>query len=534
MQENQIYRESIKGIEGKKILQKGLNKSCNIVTSTMGARGSNNIFETQSRLPHVTSDGKDSLMQLFWVDPIENLALQIVKEACEKTFDVIGDGTTTTCALVQSFFNNSLEELEKGGDAIEIKENIDKSVVKILEYLDSIAVPLTPKLMFDVAKTSAHGDESIAKIIVEAFEKAGEHGIVSHKRSFTDETYIDHIEGNPIESGYSHEAFINVPESQSVVFDNPLVVVSTINFQTIQEVIPFIKIADSKKQPLLIISNMSEDLKNAIIANVKNEGFPICIINPPYIGKKGRETMNDIALVLNCDVLEGISRSDYSGKEETFLGSCQRIVVDKKNTVITRYTTASKELIDAKINELNKQVSLQDQDLEKNYLKERISKLSGGICTIMVGGITPSETEERIARVDDAIASVRSAKEGVIAGGGIALFSASFLEGIDKVTLKSLKSPLYKILENANVKHNLKSNWIKSNFLFKKAILSKKDVFNNIGYDVKNYKKINMFEAGIIDTVKGAKASLLNSVSASNNLSRTDNIITFKRMENGK
>jgi len=527
MAENVIFRQNENGIDGKKIFQKGLNKSCNIITSTMGYRGSNNVFETLSGLPMITSDGWNSLEQLQWSDPIEQIALNILKEACRKTYEVVGDNTTTSCVLVQAFFNNSIDELEKGGNSIEIKENIEKSVVKILDYLDSIATPLTPKLMFDVAKTSAHGDESIANIIVEAFEKAGEHGIVSHKRSFTDETYIDHIEGNPIESGYSHEAFINVPESQSVVFDNPLVVVSTINFQTIQEVLPFIEIADSKKHPLLIISNMSEDLKNAIIANVKNQGFPICIINPPYIGKKGRETMNDIALVLNCDVLEGISRSDYSGKEETFLGSCQRIVVDKKNTVITRYANASKELIDAKINELNKQVSLQDQNLEKNYLKERISKLAGGICTIMVGGITPSETDERVDRIDDAICAVRSAKEeGVVAGGGVALDYASLSLDLDDVTKSSVKAPQIKILSNAG-KSNLDIN-------FSSYELKKEEKDYNIGYDVKDYKLVNMFDSGIIDTVKGLKVSLQNAVSASNNLLRTDNIITFKRMENGK
>lgn len=522
MNDNVIFRENTEGINGKKLFLKGLNKSCDIVSATMGYRGSNNVFETLSGLPMISSDGWKSLEQLQWSDPIEQIALNILKEASKKTFEIVGDQTTTTCVLVQSFFTNSLIELENGGNSIELKEKIEASVVKILDYLDSIATPLTPKLMFDVAKTSAHGDESIAEIIVEAFEKAGEHGIVSHKRSFTDETYIEHIEGNPIESGYSHEAFINVPESQSVVFDNPLVVVSTINFQTIQEVIPFIEIADRNKQPLLIISNLAEDLKNAIVANVKNQGFPICVISPPYIGKKGRETMSDIALILNCEVLEGVSRSDYSGKEETFLGSCQRIVVDKKNTVITRYSTAPKELLDARIEELNKQVKLQDQDLEKNYLKERISKLSGGICTIMVGGITPSETDERVDRIDDAICGVRSAKEeGVVAGGGIALYNAFLDLGTDPVTSKSIQAPLKKILSNASIDID-KDKPFKGSMKYP------------IGYDVKEYKEVNMFDAGIIDTVKGLKVSLQNAVSASNNLLRTDNIITFKRMENGK
>lgn len=535
MNEQIIYREQIKGIEGKKILLKGLNKSCDIVTATMGYRGSNNIFETQTRLPRVTSDGHDSLMELFWEDPIENLALQITKEACSKTFDVIGDNTTTTCALIQAFFSYSLEALSNGGNSIEIKEKIETSVIKILAYLDSIATPLTSKLMYDVAKTSAHGDDDIARFVTEAFEKSGEHGIVSHKRSFTDETYIETILGNPIDSGYTHEGFVNVQLSQSVVYDNPLILCSLSNLQTVEEVSPFLSYALERNRPIVIISNMEHTVEEMILANVFKYKSPFCVIKPPYIGKKGREMMNDISLVLGCEVLSGIPRTEFNGSEASFLGTCERIEIGKKDTVIFPNKELDMEKRDSKILELSAQIKLQKQDLEKNYLRERISKLTGGICTIMVGGITPSETDERVDRFDDAIKAVRSAKEeGVVVGGGVALFNASFIYGLDDVTIKSLKSPLCKILENANVKHNLKLSWFKKNILQKKPILSKKETMRNIGYDVKDYKKINMSYAGIIDTVKGIKVSLQNAVSASNNLLRTDNIITFKRMSNGK
>lgn len=530
-----IYRESIKGIEGKKKFQEGLNKSCDIVSSTMGYRGSNNVFETLSGLPMITSDGYNSLEQLQWENEHEQIALNILKECCQKTFEVVGDNTTTSCVLTQAFFNNSLEALINGGNSIEIKEKIEASVVKVLAYLDRIATPLTPKLMFDVAKTSAHGDEDIAKFVTEAFEISGEHGIVSHKRSFTDETSIETILGNPIDSGYSHEGFVNVQLSQSVVFDNPLILVSLSNLQTPDEVAPFVNYALERGRSLVLIANMEHTVEEVILSNVFKYKSPFAVIKPPYIGKKGRETMNDIALVLGCEVLSGIPRTDFNGAEASYLGTCERIEIGKKDTVIFPSKEVDAEKRDAKIAELSAQIKLQNQDLEKNYLRERISKLTGGICTIMVGGITPSETDERVDRFDDAIKAVRSAKEeGVVAGGGITLFSASFLKDIDEVTKKSLKAPLMKILDNANVKHNLNSDWIERNILFRKPILSETEIYSGVGYDVKDYKKMNMFEAGIIDTVKGLKVSLQNGASASNNLSRTDNITTFKRMSNGK
>lgn len=240
---NSILRQVSSGEDAKKQLATGLNKSCDIISSTMGFRGSNILFETPGGLPHLTADGYDSLQQLFFEDPMEHIACEILKEASKKTYETVGDNTTLVCVLTQAFFKYSLEELNKGVSSITIKQNIESSIDKIITYIDSIAVPLTEELMFDIANTSAHLDRDIAKIVTEAFIKAGEHGIVSHKRSFSDETYIDHIEGNPIDAGYANEGFINVNDTQTVVFDNPLVLCSLINFQTAKEVIPFLDFA---------------------------------------------------------------------------------------------------------------------------------------------------------------------------------------------------------------------------------------------------------------------------------------------------
>jgi chaperonin GroEL len=153
-----ILRHVVSGDDAKQQLLNGLNKSCDIVSDTMGYRGNNNLFETVGGLPNITSDGWDSLEQLFWEDPMEHIACELLKEACKKTFEIVGDNTTLTCVLVQAFFKNSLEELKKGTSSIEIKQRIDASVQKIVEYIDSIAVPVSDKLMYDIAKTSAHGD----------------------------------------------------------------------------------------------------------------------------------------------------------------------------------------------------------------------------------------------------------------------------------------------------------------------------------------------------------------------------------------
>lgn len=511
----QIFRESTSGMEGKRKFLEGLNKSCDIIGNTMGGQGQNNIFETFEGLPHITSDGYDSLEQLFWQDPIESIALNVLKEACKKTFENVGDSTSATCILVQSFFTNSLKALENGGNSILIKQNIEDSVEKIVKYLDSIAIPLDNELMYKVAKTSTHGDDFLAETVREAYLKAGEFGIVSHKRSFTDQTHIEHISGNPIESGYSHEGFVNVQDTQSVVFDEPLVLCSLINFLTANEVIPFLDYASKTGRPLVIISNMEHDVSNMILSNVQSHKYPFVIIKPPFLGKKQRETMNDLGLVFGCEVLSGITRTNYDGKENVYLGECERIEITKNDTVITPFNLRENLSVQGKISELNDQIKHQKNEGEKNYLRERISKLSGGISTIMVGGITPSEVEERVARIDDAVKAVKAAKEeGVLAGGGTALLSALSLD-LDDVTRETLSAPFNKIMENANCQG------------------IKVGAYPN-GYDVREFKEVNMIEHGIIDTAKGVKNALINAASASNNLLRSNNIITFKRQENGK
>lgn len=516
---NTILRQVVSGDEAKQKLLSGLNKSCDVISSTMGYRGQNVLFETVGGLPNITADGHDSLQQLFWEDPMEHIACELLKEACKKTFEIVGDNTTLTCVLVQAFFKYSLEELKKGTSSIEIKNRIDDSAQKIVAYIDEKAIPVTEKLMFDIAKTSAHGDEEIAKIVQEAFIKAGEFGIVSHKRSFTDETYIEHIAGNPIDAGYANEGFINVNDTQSVVHDNPLILCSLINFQTASEVIPFMEYASNNgRRPLVIISNMEHDVSDMILTNFRNIGYPLCIIKPPYQGKKGRETMADLALVFGCEVLQGITRTKYDGKEKLYLGTCERIEIGKKESVITPSENLDKEKCDGKIKDLTAQIKLQTNEGERNYLRERIAKISGGISTVLVGGITPSEVEEKVARIDDAICAVRASKDGgVVAGGGTTLFYANTELDLDTVTHKAIDAPIEKILSNASADGRFDGTEYPN------------------GYDVKEYQHINMFDAGIIDTAKGIKNALINAVSASNNLLRTNNVVTLKRFnQDGK
>lgn len=537
---DRIIRTITSGPEAKKKLLSGVKECEKVVGATMGYRGNYNLFENSSGMPFLTKDGADSIEELFLEDPVEAMACEVVKEAARKTRDFAFDGTSQTTILCSSFLEHSFKELEKGKSPIDVKSEIDSSVIKIVEYLKEKSIPVTDALIYDIAKTSANGDEEIARLVQKAYLSAGEDGSVTHVRSNSDETFVDEIDGTLVESGFSDEGFINVPSTQSVVFDDePLVLCSMMRFQTANQILPFLEFALTVKRDLVIIADMEFTVRNMILANKTKEGINFVVVNPPGREKNQRDSLSDLSLVLGTEPITSLSGSDFRGREQMFLGTAQKVVSTKSNTIITPSLTVSKEKSLGKIQDLKSEIAESTSELEKNYLKSRIAKLTGGISIIKVGGITPSEVEEKIARVDDAVGAVKSAKEeGVLAGGGVALKNACIELEIDNVTLMAIKAPYRKILSNASFEPRQKikrtgiDKWL---YFFKNGFNHETEEDCKgypFGYDVKEFKEVNMFDAGIVDATKVVRNALINSASASINLFMTDNVITLKRIEN--
>ena len=499
--------------DAKTRLLSGINKSADVVSSTFGYRGRTVLIESDYGKAEPTKDGYKTLQSIFLDDPVENIALEIAKEASEKTVKFAGDSTTNTIILLQAFFANSIDAVKSGKSPIDVKQEIEKSRDLILEYLDKISTPITDKLIYDVALTSANGDEEIAKIVADAYIKAGEDGSVSHARSNTDETYLEFIKGTLVESGYSDERFVNVFSDRTCVFDeNPLVVCSTIEFKTVKQILPFMQFAHDNKRPLVIIADCAPAVKDVVLQNVIQKGVPFCIVHAPNVGKKRIDFVNDLACLLGTQAITSLSGDDFQGREGEFLGECEKVVIGKADTIIT--PTKNKyiqEIVDGKITEIKEVIKTTKSQVEEKYLRERISKLVGGVSVIKVGSIIESELGEKIDRVDDAVSAVRSAKEeGVLAGGGVALLSSYGNLDLDEITSKSIQYPFKKIISNAS-----------------REIVEIADYPN--GYDVKNFKEVNMFDAGIVDSTKAIKHALINAIAASNTLLLTDNILTNKR-----
>ena len=529
---NQFFTQITSGAEARKKILNGVNAVADVVGSTQGYRGRTVLLE-KNGLPHPTKDGFDVAETIFREDKVESLACESAKEASKKTADEAGDSTTACLVLLQALLQNSYLALESGKSAIDIKTEIEKSRDLVVEYLKEISVELTPEMIYFVAKTSANGDEELAKLVADAYEQAGENGSVGHTRSNTDATFIDHNEGTLVERGWSHEAFTNVKSTQSVVFENePHVLISNISFATIKQMLPFLNYCAENGKELLIISEMDYAVEEAIIRNVVDPKFKFkfAVVKCPAIGKKREELLTDLALVCGCNMISSLSGFDFSDRLDEFLGVAKSITVTKENTIIVRHETTSEEPINGKIAELKEQLKLTEKNyvLKKN-IEERIAKLSGGVAMIKVGGITPSEVEEKIARVDDAVRAVRSAKEeGVLAGGGVALMNASrSISKLDEVTKKSLLATFNKILLNAGKEVDV--NKIHENSPMNKDSVLYKFPNYPIGYDVKEFKEVNMIEAGILDSTKAIRNAYVNAVSTSNTLLMTNNVVTISK-----
>lgn len=508
------------GEDARERLLKGINTLADVVTSTLGYRGRTVLIESQFGLPEATQDGYKVLQHIFLDDPVESQACEIAKQASQRTVDLAGDQTTTTISLLQAFFANSLQAIKDGKSPIDVRNEIEKSKDLIIKYLDEISIPVTDKLIYDIAYTSSHSDDEIANIVADAFIKAGEYGSVSHLRSVNEETYLEHIQGTLVEGALAHELLINNLSDRTCEYDdNPLIVCSDIAFKTFRQIEPFLAFSINNKRQIVIVADWNNSqcigVKELIVKNVLNPNVNLkcMLVNAPSFGNKRRDLMTDLAMICGTQILDSLAGDVFDGREAQFMGVCQKAVSGKTDTIITpNLTDEILDKIKSKIGELEEIANNTKNQLEKKYNRERISKLSGGVSLIKVGSIIESELQEKIDRVDDAVCAVRSAKEeGVVAGGGTALFYANTDLDLDSVSSIALDSPILKILSNAGI----------NDFEGKKY---------PIGYDVKKYEYANMIDAGIVDSTKAIKQAVINAVSASNTLLLTDNVITNRRM----
>lgn len=496
--------------DAKNPLIKGVNIVCDAVASTYGYNGRTVLIESEGGFPNPTKDGVSVAKSIFLDDPIESLGAEYVKQAAQKTVDEAGDGTSVSCILTKTLVNSTQEYLEKGFTVNEIKKSLEENKKKAIEYIKKNSRKVTVKDYINVATISANNDEVLGKIIADAFKSAGKNGIVTFERSGGKETYCEHIDGMPIERGLHHSGYANQPDG-SVVFEKPLILITDKIIKSIREITPILEHIYQNQLNLLIIGDVTDEVNNSLLANKIKNNLSVAVIQPPSVISKRTQYLKDIALVTGGMMLDTFSGDLTEGYGLDLLGTCEKFIIGKNDSVLIKSKGFKSTEINEKIKELSKLLKDSQFKHEKSFLQDRIAKLSCGVSIVKVGAFTDGEWFEKKDRVEDAIHAVRSAiVGGISAGGGVGLFNASkeytAICDLDNIILTALKTPVY--LLNPDMKYELPINHGK-----------------NLATDEVG----DMFEMGIIDPTLVLICALENSISVATTILMTDVAITYKR-----
>lgn len=529
------------GEDGRTLLISGITKLSNAVKSTLGPSGNTVLIES----PHhthgitVTKDGVTVAKSVDLVDPTENLAVRMMKEAAERTATSAGDGTTTAIVLTEGLVKAAVEMFEENKYANKTK--VLRSLVSLTnEVVDSLknrSRPVTKKMLLDVATISANNDDTVGKIIADVYNKVGKTGMVTVEKSQTSDTTFETTTGIKVERGYATPLFINNHKKDECVYEDCLVLVSDAemdNIHAIEKVLTYV-VDPTKNRKLLIIAPTSQQLTNTLAANVMKQKVKICTIPPPSFGYKQHELMQDIALSLGATYFSEATGDDLSLIQPSDLGSAKKVIVGKDQTIIIKDNLKAADDVKKRVSELKDAAKLATKKADKDFILSRIASLTGGIGVIRVGGNTDLEQKELYDRVDDAVCAVRSAlEEGVLPGGGVALYNEhqkiemkllneEYKKSEDLVAAailsEALCSPVCQIIINAG------SSFADVYETAMKNLVTKE----GHGFDVKNARYGDLIEMGVIDPCKVTRVALQNAVSVAVSILSTNAIITMAR-----
>ena len=503
----------------------GVNVLANAVKITLGPKGRNVVLERSYGAPTITKDGVSVAKEIELKDRFENMGAQMVKEVASKTSDVAGDGTTTATVLAQSIIAEGMKYVAAGMNPMDLKRGIDKAVIAVVEELTKISKPCTTtKEISQVGAISANADESIGKTIAEAMDKVGKEGVITVEDGKGLENELELVEGMQFDRGYISPYFINNPDKQVSLLEDPYVLLHDKKVSNIRDMLPILEQVAKSGKPLLIIAEDvdGEALATLVVNNIRGI-LKTTAVKAPGFGDRRKAMLEDIAILTGGTVIAeelGLKLENATLKD---LGRAKRIEVGKDDTTIID-GAGEKSAIEARVKNIRKQVEDATSDYDKEKLQERVAKLAGGVALVKVGAATEMEMKEKKARVEDALHATRAAvEEGIVAGGGVAYLRAranlKYLKGDNadqdagiKIVLRALEEPMRQIVANAGEEPSVVVN---------KVAEGK----NNFGFNAQTSEYGDLVEMGVIDPTKVARFALQNAASVAGLMLTTDAMV---------
>ncbi|CAG9583729.1 chaperonin HSP60, mitochondrial precursor [Leishmania major strain Friedlin] len=506
--------------KARRSMQKGVTRAVAAVATTLGPKGRNVIIEQAYGAPKITKDGVTVAKAIEFKDRFENMGAQLVRQVCNKTNDLAGDGTTTSAVLVDSIFGEGLKCIAQGTNPIDMKRGMDRAVEVILKSVAKQSRPIKgSEDIVQVATISANGDKEIGEMIGQAMDKVGRDGVITAQDGKTMATELEVVEGMSVDRGYVSPYFVTDAKAQKAELEDALVLMSAKKIQSIHSLLPALNHVVRSGRPLLIIADdVESEALTTLIFNKLQGKLKVCCVKAPGFGDNKTAMLQDMSVFTGAQLVgdEGTGLElDAENFDPSILGSVKKVTVTKDDTVMLNGggdAAAVKERVEL----LRELIKNETSDYNRDKLKERLAKLSGGVAVIKVGGGSEVEVNEKKDRIEDALCSTRAAvQEGIVAGGGTALLRASKeLEALANdgsltrdqrtgvtIVRNAIRLPAMTIAANAG----------KEGAVIVEKVLEASE--ESTGYDAQNDKYVNMFEAGIIDPTRVVRVAISDATS---------------------
>ena len=518
-------------VQARESLKNGLDILADAVKVTLGPKGRNVLLQKQHGQPHITKDGVSVAKEIELEDVFENMGAQLVKEVASKTNDEAGDGTTTATVLAQDIARLGFEAVESGANPMELKKGIERAVGIVSEELgkQAIVVGSDYDKIKQIATISANNDTVIGELIADAFQKVGTDGVITVEESKGIQTSMELVEGMQFDKGFLSAHFVTNTEKMVAELEDPYILLYDGRLSNMNDILTLLEGISGQNKPLVIIADDVEgELLGTLVVNKLRGTLKVCAVKSPAFGDRKKEMMNDISVLTGAQYISSELGLKIEEATLDMLGTAEKVTIGKDNTTIVNGAGNSEDIA-LRIEEIKSQIENTDSDYDKEKLQERLAKLSGGVAVLYIGAGSEVEMKEKKDRVDDALHATRAGiEEGIVEGGGIALLkiqetlgdapldeSDSFQQGFN-IIRTSLASPLSQILKNCGVTEGTVLEYIK---------------LHGGGYDAKNEKFVDMFEAGIIDPKKVTRTAIENAASVAGMILTTECMVVNKPEE---
>lgn len=507
----------------RRALERGVNIVADAVKVTLGPKGRNVVLERKYGSPVITKDGVTVAKEIELKDPFENMGAQLCKEVASKTNDVAGDGTTTATVLAQAIVKEGLKNVAAGANPVFLKRGMDKAVEVAIKEIEKMSIPVeTRQSIAHVASVSAN-DEAIGELVAEAMEKVGKDGVITVEESKGIETTVEVVEGMEFDRGYISPYFVTNSETMEAVLEEPLILIHEKKISNIQDLLPLLEKVVKVGKPLLIIA---EDIEGealaTLVVNKLRGTLNVSAVKAPGFGDRRKAMMEDIAILTGGTFISEDMGVKLENVDLDMLGRAKTVKINKDSTTIVE-GYGSKEAVNARINQIKRQIEETESDYDREKLQERLAKLAGGVAVIKIGAATETEMKEKKHRVEDALSATRAAvEEGIVPGGGTTLINIiPALEKIEasgdeligvQIIRRALEEPLRQIAANAGLEGSV-------------VVDKVKESPKGVGFNAITEQYEDMVKAGIVDPAKVTKSALQNAVSIASMLLTTEALI---------